>query len=335
MVQAVELLDQIKSGKIAPVYLLSGDESFYIDLISDYFEKEFLSEEEKGFNQTVLYGKEAVPSEVLETARRFPMMAEHQVIILKEARHISKFSEFESYFKSPTPSTVLVVCMKDKKLDKRTTAYKAAKNNKDVVILETKKLYDNQIPEWVSAYAKTQGYQVSPKAAMMISEHIGNDLGRIAGEINKLKINLPEGSQIDDKVVDEYIGISKDYNVFELTNALNAKDHARAQKIAYYFGQNPKQHPFVMTIGALYGNFSKLLAIHYLKDKHPGHVAKTLKVNPYFAKDYVKASASYSPRKLVSIIDLLREFDLKSKGVGNTSANEADLLKELCFRIVY
>jgi len=335
VVQAVELLDNIKKGEIHPVYILTGDESFYIDLISDYFEKEFLSEEEKGFNQTVLYGKEAVPSQVVEAARRFPMMAEKQVIVLKEARHISSFAEFESYFKQPTPSTVLVICLKDKKLDKRTSAYKAAKENKDVLIFETKKLYDNQLPEWISTYAKTQGFSITPKASMMISEHIGNDLARIAGEIQKLKINLKEGSQIDDSVVDQYIGISKEYNVFELTNALNNQDHARAQKIAFYFGQNPKLHPFILTLGALYGNFSKLLAIHYLQDKHPSHVAKALKVNPYFAKDYVAASKRYSPKKLVQIISNLREFDLKSKGVGNADTSESDLLKELIFKIVH
>jgi len=334
MVQAIELLDYIKAGNIAPVYVLSGDEPFYIDLISDYIEKEILTEEEKGFNQTVLYGKEAVPSQVVESARRFPMMAEKQVIILKEAKHISNFTEFEAYFKNPTPSTILVIALKNKSFDKRTAAYKAAKANKEVVLLETKKLYDNQLPEWISSFAKMEGFKISPKASMMISDHLGNDLARIGNEIQKLKINLKEGAEINDEIVDKYIGISKDYNVFELNSALNAGDHARAQKIAYYFDKNPKQHPLVVTIGTLYGNFSKLLAIHYLKDKHPGHVAKTLKVNPYFAKDYINASHRFKPNKLVGIISMLREYDLKSKGVGNSDASDGELLKELCFRIL-
>lgn len=335
MLEAVQLLEKIKKGDVAKVYVLSGDEAFYIDLISDYFEKFFLKEEEKAFNQTVLYAKEAIPSQVVETARQFPMGAEKQLIILKEARHIAKMDEFEAYFKQPTSSSVLVICLKDKSFDKRTKAYKAAKANNDIVLLETKKLRDYELPNWISAYVKSQRFKITPKASMLISEHIGNDLSRIAGEINKLKINLPAGSEINDEIVERYIGISKDYNVFELTKALNTGDHAKAQKIAYYFGQNQKQHPLVMTLGMLYSNFSKILGYHYLQDRSSTNMVKKLKVNPFAVKEIESSAKRFTAAKTVGIISLLREADLKSKGVGSSAIDEGELLKEVCFRILH
>lgn len=332
VVEAVRILDEIKAGKVKSVYFLAGDEPYYIDLISNHFEHHFLDESEKAFNQTVVYGKEAEASQIVEAARRFPMMADKQLVMIKEAQSMRGLDKLEAYLDQPTDSTVLVVCYKYKTPDGRTKFGKKARNQ--TVYLETKKIYDNQLPDWINSYAKSHGLKVSPKATILLSEYIGNDLSRLSGELEKLVINLKEGEEITDKHVEEYIGISKDYNVFELINKLSERKVDQVFQIVKYFKANPKEHPLVVILGVIFNHFSKILAIHYMQDHHPKHVETALKVRPFVARELVKASHAFSARQAANAISLLREFDLKSKGVDNSSIPDGELLEELMVRML-
>jgi len=334
------LLQDIKQRKFKPIYFLMGEEPYYIDKISEYLSDTILTEEEKAFNQTTLYGKDVSLDEVLSTAKRFPMMAEHQVVLVKEAQDLSreilaqpdkKKSILEAYAENSQPTTILIFCYKYKKLDKRKRVYKViAKNG---AIFESKKIYENQIPTWIRDEVKRRGYAISPKAAHLLTEFLGNDLAKITNEIDKLELILAGRNEITPEIIEENIGISKDFNNFELQKAFGNKDYTKAYRIIEYFAQNPKNHPIVLTIPILYNFFSKVLLYHGLKDKSKANVAKSLKVNPYFVTDYSTAANHYPMREVSGIVSTLRDIDMKSKGINAVSATPIDLYKELLYKI--
>lgn len=328
-----KLAQDIKNGKLLPIYFLMGEEPYYIDKISQYIEANVLTEDEKGFNQMVLYGRDTSIEEIVSNAKRFPMMAERQVILVREAQDLSRTIEkLADYANNPQPTTVLVVNYKYKKIDKRKALYKAIK--KSGYVFESKKLYDNQVPEWIQRVLAGQNYSILPKASHMLVEFLGTDLGKISNELDKLKIVLPKGNQITPEHIEQNIGISKDYNNFELTKAIGSRDSLKAFKIVKYFADNPKDNPMVVTVSLLFSFFSKLLHLHGLHDKNPRSVASSLKVNPYFVDDYIKAARNYPMKKVSQIVATLREFDVKSKGVNSNSVPQGDLLKELMVKIL-
>lgn len=332
MDEIIKIVNDIKSGNIKPIYFLMGEEPYYIDKLSDYIEKNVLSEEEKGFNQTVLYGRDVTIDDIVSAAKRYPMMAERQVIIVKEAQDLSRTIEnIEKYAENPMPTTVLVFCYKYKTLDKRKKAVKLlAKNG---LVYESKKMYENQVGQWITRILKPKGYEIEPKANAMLVEFLGNDLSKINNELEKLQIILPKGSVISAKNIEENIGFSKDFNVFELQNALGAKNQLKAYQIAQYFADNPKDNPMVVTTSLVFSFFIKLLKYHGLKDKNPKTVAPILGVSPFFMKDYDVALRNYPMKKVSQIIGTLRDIDVKSKGVGANAMPTHDLLKEMLVKV--
>lgn len=328
-----EIISNLHKKIYHPVYFLMGEETYFIDKISDYISDNVLTDAEKGFNQTILYGKDLEPSAIMSNARRFPMMANHQVIIVREAQNIKKIEDLEPYVRNPLNSTILVINYKYKTLDKRKTFPKLI--DQKGVLFESRKLYDNQLPAWISSYLKDQKYTVSPQASAMLAEYLGADLSKVANELDKLIISLPAGTQITPDHIEKNIGISKEFNVFELQNALGERDMLRANRIINYFGDNPSNNPVPVVISSLFSYFSKLLNYQFLEDKSQNNVASVLQVNPFFVKGYVSAAKNYPIRKLVEVVSILREYDMKSKGVGNVSATPADLQKEMIYRILH
>jgi len=328
-----EIIGNLQKKIYHPIYFLMGEETYFIDKISDYIADHVLTDAEKGFNQTILYGKELEPHAIMANARRFPMMANHQVIIVREAQNIKKIEELESYVKNPLNSTILVINYKYKTLDKRKTFPKLI--DQKGVLFESKKIYDNQLPNWISSYLKNQQYTISPQAAAMIAEYLGADLGKVANELDKLIISLPVGTQITPDHIEKNIGISKEFNVYELQNALGERDLLKANRIINYFGANPSSNPVQVVISSLFSYFSKLLNYQFLEDKTQNNVASVLQVHPFFVKTYVSAAKNYNIKKLVEIVSILREFDMKSKGLGNVSASSADLQREMIYRILH
>ncbi|WP_299624203.1 DNA polymerase III subunit delta [uncultured Tenacibaculum sp.] len=333
MNEVKHIVDDIKQGNLKPIYFLMGEEPYYIDKISSFIEDTVLDESEKGFNQVVMYGRDVSVDEIVSSAKRFPMMAEHQVIIVKEAQDLSRtIDKLETYAANPQPSTILVINYKYKKLDKRKKVYKAVAKNG--VIYESKRLYENQVGDWIAKVLKGNKFSIEPKAAQMLVEFLGTDLSKISNELDKLTSVLNEGTIINPTHVEENIGISKDFNNFELRKAVGNKDVVKANRIINYFSQNPKNNPLVMTISLLNSFFTQLLSYHGLKDKSKASVARTLGVNPYFVDDYVNAARNYPMRKVSQIIGLLRDADVKSKGVG-ANQTHSDILKELIFKVLH
>ena len=310
-----------------------GEEAYYIDKISQYIEANVLTDEEKGFNQMVLYGRDVSIEDIVSNAKRYPMMADYQVIIVKEAQDLSRTIEkLVDYAKQPQTSTILVMNYKYKTIDKRKALYKTLK--KDAVVYESKKLYENQVGEWIRRVLSGQGYSIVPKAAQMLVEFLGTDLGKINNELEKLQIILPKGTQITPQHIEDNIGISKDYNNFELRKALGSRNVMKAHQIVNYFADNPKDNPMVVTVSLLFNFFSQLLHFHGLSDKSPRSVASSLKINPYFVNEYITAAHNFPMKKVSQVIAILRDFDVKSKGVGSNSVSQGDLLKELIVRIL-
>ncbi|WP_370390986.1 DNA polymerase III subunit delta [uncultured Winogradskyella sp.] len=332
MEEVKQIVNDIKKGNVKPIYFLMGEEPYYIDKISEFIEDTVLDESEKGFNQMVLYGRDVSIEDIVSNAKRFPMMAERQVIIVKEAQDLSRTIEkLTSYAKQPQPTTVLVFNYKYKKLDKRKSLYKALADAG--VVFESKKLYENQVGDWIRRVLSGKNYDISPKAAQMLVEFLGTDLSKIDNELNKLRIVLPEGTQITPEHIEENIGISKDYNNFELRKAIGERNILKAYRIAKYFGDNPKDNPFVVTMALLFNFFSQLLHLHGMVDKSPRNVASALRINPYFVNEYLTASRNYPMKKVSATIALLREYDVKGKGVGSNAVSQGDLLKELLVKI--
>ena len=327
------IVSDIKSGNIKPIYFLMGEEPYYIDKISDYIEEHVLADSEKGFNQQVMYGRDATIEDIVAAAKRYPMMAERQVLIIKEAQDLSRnIEKLVSYAENPQPTTVLVLNYKYKKLDKRKKLHKVIA--KTGFIFESKKLYENQVSDWIRKVLSEKNYKIEPKASLMLVEFLGTDLSKISNELGKLMLVLPAGTIISDTHIEENIGISKDFNNFELRKAVGEKQIVKANRIIKYFGENPKNNPLIMTISLLNGYFTQLLLFHGLKDKSKSAVARNLGVNPYFVDEYFVAARNYPMRKVAQVIAFLRDADVKSKGVGANQSNE-DILKELLFKILH
>ncbi|MEO5980437.1 MAG: DNA polymerase III subunit delta [Chryseolinea sp.] len=333
-----KILGDAKSGKYAPVYFLQGEETFYIDLISDYIEEHALSAAEKGFNQVIVYGKDASMATILTHARRFPMMAERQVVIVKEAQEIQDLNKEQGskllldYLTKKVPSTVLVFCHKHKTLDKRREVGK--KIDQLTVSLNSKKLYDNQLPEFVNEYTADKKIPIDDQAIRALCEFVGNDLHRLANEIEKLIISLAKGEGITAAMVMNQVGVSKEYNIFELQRAILQRDTLLASKIVKHFEGNTKKNPIIPMVAFLYSFFSKVLMANGLTDKSDKGIASELKVSPYAARDYTVALRQYPPNKIIENITSLKEADLKLKGVNSGSANEGQILKEIVWRLM-
>lgn len=332
MDEVLKIVNDIKTGNIKPIYFLMGEESYYIDKLSDYIEKKVLTEEEKGFNQTVLYGRDVTIEDIVSTAKRYPMMAERQVVIVKEAQDLVRtIDKLESYAENPMPTTVLVICYKYKSLDKRKKVTKLiAKNG---VVFESKKLYENQVGDWIKRVLAGKKYTIEPKATAMLVEFLGTDLSKINNELEKLQIILPVGSVINPMHIEENIGFSKDFNVFELRKALGERNQLKAYTIAENFAQNPKDNPMVVTTSLVFGFFVQLLKYHGLKDRNPKNVAAVIGVNPFFLKEYDVALKNYPMKKVSQIVAALRDIDVKSKGVGANALSQSDLLREMLYKI--
>lgn len=329
--KAKSIINDIKNGKTKPIYFLMGDEPYYIDGVSKFIEENVLSEEERGFNQIVLYGRDVSVEDIVSNAKRYPMMAEKQVVIVKEAQDLSRSIEtLLDYALNPQPTTVLVLCYKYKTLDKRKKLAKAIVEKG--VLFESKKLYEDKIPAWIQRVLASKGYTITQKSSQMLVEFLGNDLSKINNELEKLQLILKPGEQITPQIVEKNIGISKDFNNFELQNAIGSKDIKKAFAITQYFAQNPKNNPLPFTTTMLYGFFVKLLKYHALSDK--GNAAKALGVHPFFMKDYQVAVRNFPMKKVSASIAAIREIDMKSKGVGAASLSQADLLKELLVKIL-
>jgi DNA polymerase-3 subunit delta len=328
-----EIVSDIKSGRVKPIYLLTGEEPYYIDKISDFIEENILEEQEKEFNQTVMYGRDIEIEDIVGAAKRFPMMAERQVIIIKEAQYLSRtIDKLAAYAKNPQPSTVLVLNYKYNKIDKRKAVFKAIRSSG--LVYESKRLYENQVADWIRRVLGGKNYQVEPKAAQMLVEFLGTDLSKINNELQKLITILPPQTIITPQHIEDNIGISKDYNNFELRKAVGEKQVLKVNQIIQYFAQNPKGNPLVMTISLLNSFFTQLLIYHGLQNKSRDHVAKTLGIRPFFVVEYITAARNYPMRKVAQIIALLRDADVKSKGVG-ASQSHRDILKELLFKILH
>ncbi len=326
------ILRDIRNKVLHPLYFLMGEEGFYIDVISDFIEDAVLTDTEKEFNMSVLYGRETDIPSVISTAKRYPMMASHNVVIVREAQHLQQIDGLLPYVENPLESTILVICYKYKTLDQRTKFFKTLA--KKGVVFTGKKLYDNQVPGWISDYVTRHGYKIGPKALQTLADHLGTDLGKIVNEVKKLFINLKKGSEITTEVIEQHIGISKDFNIFELQHALGTRNSQKAYQIAKYFADNPKNHPFIMTTAVLYQYFSKILLYHSLRDRSQKNVAAELGIPPFFTKDYAQAAKNYAPARIIRIFSLLRQYDMKSKGWDNETTDHGELLKELTYHIL-
>ncbi len=337
------VLDDLKKGKYMPLYLLHGAEPFFIDRIAEQIEQHALQEHEKEFNQTIVYGKDIEVLSLISMAKRYPMMAERQVIIVREAQEIKNLFRTDEegdvknplleYVLAPQKSTVLVFCYKYKTADSRTKIVKAfAKNG---VVFKSDKLYDNQLPAWINKYAASEGVKIDQQSGVLLAEHLGNDLSRIANEIDKLLLHAGKTKIINADMIEKYVGISKEYNVFELQSALGVKDVLKVNRIINYFAANEKDNPMVMVVALLYGYFIKVMKCHTAIAKDQASLASLLGVNPFFVKDYTAAARNYSPKKLHAIFNELAEYDLRSKGVNNESADSSALMKELVFKILH
>ncbi len=330
-----DILRDIKAGKFHPIYCLHGEEPYFIDLIEAAIEAEALSEAERSFNQVILYGKDAEPLTLLDQLRRYPMMSARQVVILREAQEMKGLNDLSSYAENPTPTTIFVICHKHKKLDMRTRLGKALAAK--ALVFESKKLYDNQLPDWIATYCKTQQRAIEPTAAALLAEYLGNDLAKIANELNKIALNLPAGGTITPAHVEEFVGISKEYNVFELQRAFAHRDKARIARMEQYFAANLRKNPLIGTIASLYNYFSKVYMLHFLPNASDAEIARTLELrSDFFVKEYKTAARNYTRPQLEHILHLLHLYDLRSKGVqtDTTHTGEEALMRELFFRML-
>ncbi|OJY96965.1 MAG: DNA polymerase III subunit delta [Sphingobacteriales bacterium 40-81] len=314
-----------------PVYWLEGEESFYIDQVVEYAEHEILSESEASFNLTVFYGKDANWADIVNACRRYPMFGERQVVILKEAQQMRDVEKLEAYISSPLASTILVVAHKEKKVDGRSKLAKYLKQN--AVHVVTKKMYDSQLPEWTNELVQSKGYTISKKALALLVDHIGNDISRINNEIDKLLINLVSRKNITEEDIEEYVGISKEYNVFELQEALQRKDIVKAMHIIQYFESNPKAAPIQLVLPSLYNFFSKVYMLLSVKGDDKT-VAAAIGVPPFFMKDYKLAAATYGFSGVENVLLLLHHYNLRSIGVNDAGTEDASLLKEMIVKMV-
>jgi DNA polymerase-3 subunit delta len=330
------IFKNIKNKEFLPIYFFHGEEAYYIDIAVKALENDVLTEDEKAFNQTVVYGKDTNYNEILSLAKQYPMMGDKQLIIVKEAQDL-KFNDeetkiLEKYVENPVESTILVFAHKHKKVDSRKKVFKTL--DKAKMLFHSESVKDYNLAKWIDDEAKNLQIKLAPGISQLLADYLGNDLSRIANELNKMKLVLKDGEVLDGKLVETHIGISKEFNVFELQKALGKKDANTAFKIAYYMGKNPKTNPIVMTIGNLYNFFSNVVLYHTVSHQSPPTIASELGINPYFVKDYAEAARLYPLKFATRIISVLREIDLKSKGLGAVNMDEGELLKEMVYKII-
>ena len=330
-----DIAKNIKNGKFAPVYLLMGEEDYYIDRISDYIVEKALDENEREFNLTIMYGLDTDVASIVNNAKRYPMMSEHQVVVVKEAQNIRAWDDLSFYLQKPLESTILVICYKHGTMDKRKKI--VAEIEKKGVVFESKKLKENMLPAFITTYLKRRKMEIEDKAAEMMADFVGNDLNRMAGELDKLIITMPAGkNRITPEEIERNIGISKDYNNFELKNALIARDTLKANKIVKYFNDNPKNNPIQPTLTILFNYFSNLMVAYYAPERSDNGVAAYLGLkSPWQAKEYLAGMKAYSGVKTMNIITQIRLCDAKSKGIGNVSLSQGELLRELVYFILH
>ena len=330
-----EIARDLKNRIYKPVYYLMGEETYYIDKISEYIAQTVLTDEEKEFNLTVMYGADTEVATIINTAKRYPMMSEYQVVIVKEAQSVKKMEELSFYLQKPLQSTILVLCHKHGTIDRRKKL--AAEIEKVGVLFESKKIKDAQLPGFIASYLKRKSVDIEPKASEMMAEFVGTDLSRMAGELEKLVITLPQGTRrVTPEHIEKNIGISKDYNVYELRAALVAKDVLKANTIIHFFAQNPKANPIQQTLGGLFGFFSNLMLAYYAPEKTEQGIAAQLGLrSTWQAREYITAMRNYSGVKVMQIIGEIRYSDARSKGVDNSSLSDADLLRELIYKILH
>ena len=329
-----QLIDELKAGKFKPVYLLTGEENYYIDVVSDYFENNVVDPAMRDFDLSVVYGRDTTMAAVVSDAKRYPMLSPVHLVLVKEAQDIEtrQWEQLAAYLEHPSEKGVIVFCYRHKKLDKRTAAYKAiaAKG----CVYETPKVWDNQVPSWIKNEVASNGFSITDKAAYLITESIGNDLGKIVNELRKLYPLLQPGSAITEDLVEKQIGISKDYNVFELQRAIGRRDPVMCNRIVNYFAANPKKNPIQLVLPILYGYFLKVMFYHQVENK--SDAAKVLGCAPSFVQDYAVAASNYKLGKLATCIGYLYETDLRSKGVRNSgNVTDGELLKELIFKVIH
>ncbi|PZV83085.1 DNA polymerase III delta subunit [Algoriphagus aquaeductus] len=333
------VLKDLKAKKFAPIYFLQGDEPYFIDLITDFIEKNAIPEFERGFNQLVLYGKDSPISTILNNARKFPMMAERQLVIVKEAQSIPDLGKEEgqkllvSYLTNPLPSTILVFAYKHKKLDGRSSLKKELE--KKSVFVESEKIKDWNLTQWVDGYFKGLGHQIEPKACQLLADSIGNNLEVLTNEVGKMLINFPEPTKFSTEHISKFIGINKDYNNFELSKAIGFKDVIKANQIIHYFIQNPKAHPVIPIFTLLYNYFTKVALLHRLGPLPENQLASAIGVNPYGLKEYITASKNYKLGKVIDVFGYIKEADLRFKGVDSGSMDEGEILRELVYKILH
>lgn len=330
------IFKNIKTKEFLPIYFFHGEEAYYIDAAVKALENDVLTEDEKAFNQTVVYGKDTNYNEILSLAKQYPMMGDKQLIIVKEAQDLKLNDEetkiLEKYVENPIESTILVFAHKHKKVDSRKKVFKTL--DKAKMLFHSESVKDYNLAKWIDDEARNLQIKLAPGISQLLADYLGNDLSRIANELNKMKLVLKDGEVLDGKLVETHIGISKEFNVFELQKALGKKDANTAFKIAYYMGKNPKTNPIVMTIGNLYNFFSNVVLYHTVSHQSPPTIASELGINPYFVKDYAEAARLYPLKFATRIISVLREIDLKSKGLGAVNMDEGELLKEMVYKII-
>lgn len=329
-----QIIDELKRKTYSPLYFLMGEEPYYIDKISHHIQHHILDENEIDFNLSIYYGKEVDIRTIIQAAKRYPIGAKYQVILVKEAQQIKQWDDLNYYIEKPVETTIICFCYKYGKPDGRKKWFQELK--KKGTILESKKLYDNQLAPWIKKYLKAKNTTISDKATIMLTEFLGNNLSKLANELDKLLITKPkEQKEISPELIEQNIGISKDYNVFELQNALIQKNILKANRIIKYFGENNKSNPIQLIVAQLFSFFSNLMIYHYLSNKSPQMVANELNINPYFVKDYQQAAQTFNAWKTMHIISYIRETDTKSKGINNVSTSDNDLMKELVFKILH
>ena len=327
------IIKDIKGGKFLPVYVLHGDEAYYIDEISDAIQEHALEEHERDFNQSIVYGKEADLLTLISDLRSYPLMSERRLLILKEAQDFKLLEELNAYIENPLSSTVLVICHKYKAIDARKKLLKSAA--KVGVIFKSDKVKEYQLVDWTLNMVKAKGFGITSKANMLLVESLGNDLSRIVNEINKLAIFIEPGTTINEVHIEENIGISKDYNIYELANAVAVKDYLKAMKIVNYFDQNLKPGDFIPIYSSLFKFFTQIMRIHFLPNKSQEAVARALQIHPFVANGLLSSKNNYSPKKIAANIELLHIYDLKAKGVGNQSMPAGELMRELVFQLLH
>src|SRR5688572_22453262 len=310
-----KIISDLKKGQFKPVYWLEGEEDYFIDEVIKYAEHKILLENEAGFNLTVFYGRDTAWADVVNASRRYPMFSEKQVVIIKEAQDLKGIDKLEGYVEKPLTSTLLFVAYKNKKVDGRTKLAKLLKEK--AVLMTTKKMYDNALPEWTSELVKNKGFSITKKALFLLIDHIGNDLSRLSNEIDKLALNLKESKQITEDDIEKFVGVSKEFNVFELQQAIAQRDLYKAIRIVQYFGSNPKAAPLQLVFPSLYNFFSKVQVVYTVPSKDEKSIAAAIGVNAWFVKDYISTSTKFNYPEIEKLLLLLYEYNLRNLGVNN------------------